>query len=152
VRMMAVAAVTLIFAGLFSDLLVQAVYLVYDRPRPEEILEGQFVPTPGHNWAEIASFPSGHLVVTTALAVAAMSLVPALRGPMWIYVGLIALTRIVFGAHFPMDVVVGLAFGYVVGRFSAALPYAMGALRGRPASAIPFAEHWHVPERALRRA
>ena len=79
-----------------------------------------------------------------------MSLVPALRGTLWIYVGLIAFTRIAFGAHFPMDVAVGLVFGYVVGRFSAALPYAMGALRGEPASALPFAGHWHLPARRLR--
>jgi membrane-associated phospholipid phosphatase len=145
-----VVAVAVTFSGLFSDLLVQLVYLVYDRPRPEEILAGQFIPTPGHNWAEIASFPSGHLVVTVSLAVTAMSLVPALRGPLWIYVGLIALTRIVFGAHFPMDVLVGAVFGYVVGRFAAELPYAMGALRGSPARTLSLGEHLPVP--ALRPA
>jgi membrane-associated phospholipid phosphatase len=78
--------------------------------------------------------------------------VPALRAPMWIYVGVIAMTRIVFGAHFPMDVIVGLAFGYVVGRSSAALPYEIGALRGTLAPAIPFAGHWHLPARRLRPA
>jgi membrane-associated phospholipid phosphatase len=151
-RVALATALVVTFAGLFSDLLVQSVYLVYDRPRPEEVLSAQFSLVEGRHWSHIASFPSGHLVVTTAIAVAAMSLVPALRAPLWIYVGLIAFTRIAFGAHFPMDVIVGLVFGYVVGRFSAELPYAMGALRGKPASAIPFAEHWHVPKRALRRA
>jgi membrane-associated phospholipid phosphatase len=152
VRMALVTAVMVTFAGLFSDLLVQAAYLAYDRPRPEEVLSAQFSLAEGRHWSHIASFPSGHLVVTTAIAVAAMSLVPALRTPMWIYVGLIAFTRIAFGAHFPMDVAVGLAFGYVVGRFSAWLPYEMGAIRGKPASTIPFAEHIHVPARSLRRA
>jgi membrane-associated phospholipid phosphatase len=96
--------------------------------------------TPERTWAHIASFPSGHMVVTTAIAVAGMTLVPALRGPMWIYVGLIALTRITFGAHFPLDVVVGGVFGYWVGLFSAWLPHAIGMTARTPVSAFP-----HVP-------
>ncbi|HEX8067671.1 MAG TPA: MFS transporter [Thermoleophilaceae bacterium] len=126
------------FAGVFSDLLVQAVYLLYDRPRPEEVhgLEVLLV-TPERSWAHIASFPSGHLVVTTAIAVAGMSLVPALRSALWLYVGAIALTRITFGAHFPLDVLMGAVFGYEVGRFSAWLPHAIGLAGSRPASALP---------------
>ena len=131
-------AFAVLFAGIFSDILVQAVYLLYDRPRPEEIagLETLLV-TPERTWAHIASFPSGHLVVTTAIAVAGMTLVPALRAPFWIYVGLIALTRITFGAHFPLDVIVGAAFGYQVGLFSAWLPHALGMTERTPASAFP---------------
>ncbi|HEX8645537.1 MAG TPA: MFS transporter [Thermoleophilaceae bacterium] len=131
-------ACAVLFAGLFSDLLVQAVYLLYERPRPEEIggLEVLLV-TPERTWAHIASFPSGHMVVTTAIAVAGMTLVPALRTPFWIYVGLIALTRITFGAHFPLDVAVGAVFGYYVGLFSAWLPHAVGLTDRTPASAFP---------------
>jgi membrane-associated phospholipid phosphatase len=65
-----------------------------------------------------------------------MSAVPALRTPLWGYVGLIALTRITFGAHFPLDVVAGLVFGAVVGRFCAALAHEMGLL-ARPARLAP---------------
>jgi membrane-associated phospholipid phosphatase len=131
-------AFAVLFAGLFSDLLVQAVYLLYERPRPEEIggLEVLMV-TPERTWAHIASFPSGHMVVTTAIAVAGMALVPALRAPFWIYVGLIALTRVTFGAHFPLDVVAGGIFGYQVGLFSAWLPHAIGLTDRTPESAFP---------------
>ena len=122
-RLALVVAWSLSCSGLFSDMLVQLVYLVLRPPaaRGDPGRPGH-APPRAHNWAQIASFPSGHLVVTTAMAVAAMALVPALRGPLWAYVGLIALTRITFGAHFPMDVLVGGAFGYVVGRFAAGFP------------------------------
>ena len=131
-------AFAVLFAGLFSDLLVQVTYLLYDRPRPEEVLgEQALLATPTRTWAHIASFPSGHLVVTTAIAVAGMALVPRLRNAIWVYVGLIALTRVTFGAHFPLDVVVGAVFGYEVGMFSASLPHALGMTERRPVSPLP---------------
>jgi membrane-associated phospholipid phosphatase len=139
-------AFAVLFAGVFSDILVQAVYLLYDRPRPEEILGSQaLLATPERTWAHIASFPSGHLVVTTAIAVAGMVLVPQLRAVFWTYVGLIALTRITFGAHFPLDVIVGGVFGYYVGLFSAWLPSALGMTERTPVSAFP---HVPIPRRA----
>ena len=72
----------------------------------------------GGHWSHIASFPSGHMVVTTAIVVAGIAAVPWLRAPLWIYCGVIGLTRITFGAHFPLDVVAGMAFGYPVGLFA----------------------------------
>lgn len=129
-------AVAVIGAAFLSDLLLQAIYVVFDRPRPEEVLGAEAALTHGRSWAELASFPSGHLTVTTAMAVAAMSAVPALRTPLWLYVGAIAMTRITFGAHFPLDVAAGAFFGYEVGRFSAALSHALGLLPA-PAAALP---------------
>jgi MFS family permease/membrane-associated phospholipid phosphatase len=105
-------------AALWADVLVQGVYMLFVRDRPEEVLGGQALLVDGGHWAHIASFPSGHMVVTTAIVVAAITAVPWLRAPFWIYCGLIALTRITFGAHFPIDVVAGIAFGYPVGLFA----------------------------------
>ena len=131
------AALAVTVAAFLSDILVQGVYLVFDRPRPEEALAAQVQLSHGRSWAHIASFPSGHMVVTTAIAVAAIAVVPALRGPVWIYVAAVAVTRIVFGAHFPLDVAAGVVFGYEVGRFSAAAAHAVGVLERTPASALP---------------
>src|SRR6185503_7869161 len=105
-------------AALWSDVLVQLVYMLYVRDRPEEVLGSQVLLVDGGHWAHIASFPSGHMVVTTAIVVAAIASVPWLRVPLWIYCGLIALTRVTFGAHFPLDVMAGIAFGYPVGLFA----------------------------------
>jgi membrane-associated phospholipid phosphatase/MFS family permease len=125
-------AFAVVFAALFADLVLQALYLIYDRPRPQEMIGAQALLSEGSSWAHIASYPSGHLAVTTAMAVAAMVAVPALRFPLWIYVGAVAVTRITFGAHFPLDVAAGAFFGYEIGLFSAALAHAIGVL---PASA-----------------
>ena len=112
------AALATTIAALWSDVLVQLVYMLFVRDRPEEVLGGQALLVDGGHWADIASFPSGHMVVTTAIVVAGIAAVPWLRVPFWIYCGLIALTRITFGAHFPLDVVAGMAFGYPVGLFA----------------------------------
>jgi membrane-associated phospholipid phosphatase/MFS family permease len=132
------AAFAVVFAALFSDLLLQAFYLLFDRPRPQEVVGGQALLAEGSSWAHIASFPSGHLAVTTAMAVAAMAVVPALRVPLWTYVAAIALTRITFGAHFPLDVAAGAFFGYEIGLFSAALTRAIGLV---PSVAVPESAH-----------
>jgi membrane-associated phospholipid phosphatase/MFS family permease len=122
------AAFAVVFAAIFSDLLLQSVYLLFDRPRPEEVVGSQALLAEDRTWSHIASYPSGHLAVTTAMAVAAMMVVPALRIPLWTYVGAIALTRITFGAHFPLDVAAGAFFGYEIGLFSVALARAIGVL------------------------
>ncbi len=75
----------------------------------------------GRSWAHLASFPSGHLIVTAAMASAAAAAVPALRRPLLLYVALVGVTRITFGAHFPLDVLVGAALGYELGLFAARL-------------------------------
>jgi len=112
------AALATTIAALWADVLVQLVYMIFVRDRPEEVLGGQALLVEGGHWAHIASFPSGHMVVTTAIVVAAIASVPWLRVPLWVYCGLIALTRITFGAHFPLDVMAGIAFGYPVGLFA----------------------------------
>ena len=112
------AALATTIAALWADVLVQLVYMLYVRDRPEEVLGGQALLVEGGHWAQIASFPSGHMVVTTAIVVAGMSAVPWLRAPFWIYCGVIGLTRITFGAHFPLDVLAGMAFGYPMGVFA----------------------------------
>jgi membrane-associated phospholipid phosphatase/predicted MFS family arabinose efflux permease len=89
--------------------LLEAVYAVYDRPRPEEVLSG--VSLNDHSWAHLNSFPSGHMAITAALAIATAILFPRLRTVLLAYVGAVAFTRVMFGAHFPLDVVAGTALG-----------------------------------------
>ena len=51
------------------------------------------------------------MAVITALAASAWFAVPKLRGAL-LYIGLNAVTRVAFGAHFPVDVAAGVALGY----------------------------------------
>jgi undecaprenyl-diphosphatase len=65
-------------------------------------------------WTEAyASFPSGHANAAFALAFAVSALWPRLRGAMWTYAVIIALTRIALLAHHPSDVVGGALVGIV---------------------------------------
>jgi membrane-associated phospholipid phosphatase len=92
-----------------------------DRARPEEVLGDQVLLTHGRSWAEIASYPSGHLIVTAALVFATAAILPRLRPLLYTYLAAIALTRITFGAHFPLDVVVGAVLGREFALFSVSL-------------------------------
>jgi len=103
-----------VFARVFGSALVswgllEAVYAVYERPRPEEIVSAASLN--GHSWAHMNSFPSGHMAITAALAVATAIAFPRLRYALWAYVAAIAFSRVMFGAHFPLDAVAGTALG-----------------------------------------
>jgi membrane-associated phospholipid phosphatase len=111
-RLRGVLALELISVSLVLGLL-QALYAVYNRPRPSEVFDpAEIALAYGRNWAAIESFPSGHMAVVTALAASAWFAVPRLRGVLVAYIALNAVTRVVFGAHFPLDVVAGIALGY----------------------------------------
>jgi MFS family permease len=97
--------------ALLSWGLLDVVHFVYDRPRPEEVLEPGEISLNGHHWANLNSFPSGHMALTAALGVGIALAFPRLRALMWSYVVLVAFTRVMFGAHFPLDVVAGTAMG-----------------------------------------
>jgi membrane-associated phospholipid phosphatase/predicted MFS family arabinose efflux permease len=157
-------ALELVSVGLALGLL-QAIYAVYDRPRPSEVFErAEIVLAHGHNWAAIESFPSGHMAVITALAASAWFAVPKLRGALLLYIGLNAVTRVAFGAHFPVDVAAGVALGYgsaLAGRSLVAQAMSLRAGPEPPASSsVPLSpqrvwavmpSHDDVPEASLVR-
>jgi undecaprenyl-diphosphatase len=96
-------------SALLAWALLEAVYAVYNRPRPEEVIADPTLN--GHSWAHLNSFPSGHMAITAALAVAVALSFPRLRFALWGYVAAVAFTRVFFGAHFPLDVLAGTALG-----------------------------------------
>lgn len=114
--------------------LLEGIYAVYDRPRPSEVFDpSTIVLAYGRNWARIESFPSGHMAIIAALAAATWLAFPRLRLPLAAYVGLNAFTRVLFGAHFPLDVLAGIALGYVSARLTWTLLTKAGLLEQRPA-------------------
>ena len=128
------AALAVVLAAYLAGAVLEVVKLFIERARPEEVLGGQIQLSHGRSWAHLASFPSGHLIVTTAMAAAAATAVPALRHPLLVYVAMVALTRVTFGAHFPLDVLVGAVVGYELGVFAARL-MASGRLLPAPLTA-----------------
>jgi predicted MFS family arabinose efflux permease/membrane-associated phospholipid phosphatase len=124
------AVIAMLFAGVFADLVLEVIQLAVDRPRPEEALGADVLRSHDRHWGHIPSFPSGHLIVTTALVVAAASMSPRLRVVLYPYLAAVAVTRMTFGAHFPLDVLLGTLTGWQVGRFSAALAHGAKLLPG----------------------
>jgi membrane-associated phospholipid phosphatase/MFS family permease len=135
-------AIAVVLAGYLAGAALEVVKLFIERARPEEVLGAQVQLSHGRSWSHIAAFPSGHLIVTTAMATAAAAAVRALRVPLLAYVAAVAITRVLFGAHFPLDVLVGAALGYELGLFTASL---LGNARLLP---MPLPE-WGRAKRAI---
>jgi predicted MFS family arabinose efflux permease/membrane-associated phospholipid phosphatase len=127
------ALLAMAFAGVFADLVLELIQLGVNRPRPEEALGAEVQRSHGRHWSHIPSFPSGHLIVTTAMVVTAMSIARVLRAPLMVYLAAIAVTRMTFGAHFPLDVLLGTIVGVQVGLATAALLRASRLLPPAPA-------------------
>ncbi|HEV2815393.1 MAG TPA: MFS transporter [Solirubrobacteraceae bacterium] len=132
-RYVAGAGLAVLLAAFGSDLILEPFQILFDRPRPEEALGAEAGLYDGRTWAHIASFPSGHLMVTAAMVGALVRIAPRLKWPLLGYLVAVGITRITFGAHFPLDVLVGGFMGWEVGLFSVALVRASGLLPERAA-------------------
>jgi membrane-associated phospholipid phosphatase len=95
-------------------------------------LKGQFGrPRPAFADIDGLSFPSGHAfgsaVAYGMLALAVLHVFRrhrwrwALAGALWIWIGLVALSRPMLGVHYPSDVLAGMSLGLGWGLFWAAL-------------------------------
>jgi undecaprenyl-diphosphatase len=88
---------------------------VADFPRPFVALGRDVVTVVGHA-SHSGTFPSGHATFVFLLCAALCPGVPkAIRWGLWIFAGIVALSRIVVGAHFPADVLAGAVLGLGVG-------------------------------------
>jgi undecaprenyl-diphosphatase len=107
---LAATALKLVVERLVRDVLTGD---LMDRQRPGTsqegaILRGQ-VPVEGH------SFPSGHVILVSALAMVVMPLLPRRWWPLpWIASVVVALGRVYVGAHNPLDVICGAGLGLAI--------------------------------------
>jgi len=60
------------------------------------------------------SFPSGHAAVAVALALGASLFFPRLRVPLHVLAFLVCAARVISGAHYPSDVVLGAWFAFFI--------------------------------------
>ncbi len=81
------------------------------RPRPYQSLEdGSFGLSP-LSGARFEGFPSGHATTLGALAACLAILFPRYRLPILCLAALLAVTRVIVGAHYPSDIVAGFGYG-----------------------------------------
>jgi Glycosyl transferase family 2/PAP2 superfamily len=97
------------------------------------------------------------MAITAGLGVGIALAFPKLRTVMWTYVALVAFTRVMFGAHFPLDVVAGTAMGAGSALLAAAYFDRRAARRARTGEPVELERedvfavmpsHGDVPERA----
>ncbi len=120
-------ALDLVLSGALAWLLVRWLKTVIGRERPVLVIDD--VVARGTLPANLG-FPSGHAAVASALATAAGPYVSPRTGRiLWIVVWLVGLARVYVGAHFPLDVIGGIALGWAVG---AAVRLALGSPSTRP--------------------
>ena len=120
-------------------LFVTIVKRLIGRVRPSQLGPYAYMPL---SWQPAyASMPSGHGTTAVAAAIAIGAIWPKARVPMWIYAGLIALSRVVIQAHFVSDVIAAAFVGgfgailvrnWFAARRLAFVPGADGAIHALP--------------------
>ncbi len=110
------AAAAALIAVVIASLLSQALKHFFDLPRPAGLLAGDLFQLIGPRLVA-RSFPSGH--TTAAFVVAALYAGHTLeRGKLLLAMsaaGMIGLSRIAVGAHWPLDVLGGMTLGWLAG-------------------------------------
>ena len=98
----------------FSGIVSQVLKRIIGRARPrmyDQFGEFHFV-IPGFP-SVYASFPSGHAITAFACAVALGYFLPRLRWALLTLAILVAISRVVVGAHYASDVIAGAAIGWL---------------------------------------
>ena len=112
-------AIAAAVAGVGVWLLAKVIKEAAERGRPAELLAGvelRNAPAAG------GGFISGHAAVAFAMATVATPYLPRWgRAIVWTLAAAVAVARVYVGAHLPLDVVGGAAFGVAVGLLANAL-------------------------------
>lgn len=85
----------------------------FNRARPFDVMEIQMIDARPAS----ASFPSGHAAMAVAGTLAITRMLPQSAWLLWPIAGVIAVSRVYLGMHWPSDVLAGLVIGFAVAWF-----------------------------------
>ncbi len=107
-------ALPMVLTVALSGLVVNLLKIAVDRPRPPAVFaeRGTKIHLPIENPPD-RSFPSGHTQTAFGAAVYLACVMPWLSPLFLVLAGLVGLSRIALGVHFPLDVIGGMVFGSV---------------------------------------
>ena len=128
--------------GLLAQLSIAAVIQILKhligRPRPRFAHGDELVLGPSLD-SGLDSFPSGHAANAFGAATVLAWFFPAVRVPLFLVAGLVAVSRVLRGSHFPTDVWAGAVLGVVIGSMAAV------GLKRWPNDALPDLLRTYVP-------
>lgn len=108
-------ALTVLIATAVASLSAGVLKRLFGRSRPNREQAGRFL---GFSWKHAnwrESFPSSHSACAVAMTLPLAHFYPAAAITFWVLAGLCALLRYVLDAHWPSDVLAGVALGYICG-------------------------------------
>lgn len=103
-----------VIAAFIATLFIHSFKYFLSVPRPPSVFSASEMHQLGNQFAH-SSFPSGHATAVFTLAAMVIFMVndTKIRIALLIYAGLIAISRIATGVHWPMDVLGGSLFGWL---------------------------------------
>lgn len=103
-----------LLAAILFTIFGQGIKRVVDVARPPQLLSSDTFHLIGPNWGQHA-FPSGHAAMIFMLAGAFVFNISRtwLRWLLIVFASLVALSRVVVGVHWPLDILAGAAIGWV---------------------------------------
>lgn len=100
----------MLFTLLLSQIIVQTIKRIVNRPRPYKSISIANVTQPP---TCAYSFPSGHTACAFTIALSYASAMPSLFFPLMIVAFIVGLSRIILGYHYPTDVLIGMLIAYL---------------------------------------
>src|SRR3989454_397560 len=117
---------------------IQILKHLIGRPRPRFAHGDELVLGPSLD-SGLDSFPSGHAANAFGAATVLARFFPAVRVPLFLVAGLVAVSRVLRGSHFPTDVWAGAVLGVAIGSMAAV------GLKRWPNDALPDLLRTYVP-------